>query len=353
MVSIRPFEEKDNTSILAMEKLCPQGNEKYAMGADKSPNAAARYDLYDNSKFLVAEDEGKVVGSIGCTLKKSLSEYSYVYITEVNVHPDFRKLGIASQLIKEVEKYASDNGADHIYCYIFEPNNASKSLFTELGYSNPLDIQACAISVYKKVKIPETYRLEKLKRNEISEVLGIINEYYKDREHFLPYSTKEFEKYVNNIPNYGLENFWVVKDNGEIVACAGLWDGSNIAKTCFTKEPFSWKVMKRIFGFLGIFAKMPYFPAENEYFNLHMVVDHAFKVGNSDAILSLMGHFNNMLLESNEYFFLINLDPNDILLEKLEGLRPQIDKWSVYNKSLSKDLKDISQIYVDIRDMIL
>jgi hypothetical protein len=30
MVSIRPFEEGDNARLLDIEKLCPQGNEKYA-----------------------------------------------------------------------------------------------------------------------------------------------------------------------------------------------------------------------------------------------------------------------------------------------------------------------------------
>lgn len=35
MVSIRPFEERDNAALLDIEKLCPQGNDKLAMGADK------------------------------------------------------------------------------------------------------------------------------------------------------------------------------------------------------------------------------------------------------------------------------------------------------------------------------
>lgn len=48
MVLIRPFKERDNSAMLDIEKLCPQGNERYAIGVDKSPNAIARYELYDN-----------------------------------------------------------------------------------------------------------------------------------------------------------------------------------------------------------------------------------------------------------------------------------------------------------------
>jgi ribosomal protein S18 acetylase RimI-like enzyme len=353
VVSIRPFEKKDNANILDMEKLCPQGNEKYAMGADKSPDAAARYDLYDNSKFLVAEEEEKVVGSIGWAVKHPLKGDDYVYLTEVNVHPDFRNRGIASKLVKEVEKDAIDKGADHIYCYIFEPNNASKALFTNLGYSNSVDIKACALSVYKKVKTPERFKIELLNTNEIQEVVDLINNYYEGREHFVPYTTESFKYYLNKIPDYGLENFWVVKSEDEIVACAGLWDSSKLARICFSKEPFYWKVMQGIFGFLSIFTKMPKIPAEGEYFNLYNIVDHAFKSRNFDAMAALIGHFNNHVLDAKGEFFIVTLDPNDVLLDIIQRLRPQIDNWSVFVKSFEKELNDFNQIYVDIRDMIL
>ena len=137
---------------------------------------------------------------------------------------------------------------------------------------------------------------EKIKENEIPETVGIINSYYRNRKHFVPYTKESFENYVNRIPNYGLENFWVVKENDEIVACAGLWDSSTIAKICFSNEPFSFKLMQKIFGFLGNFTNIPNLPAEGEYFNLNMTADHAYIAENSGAILSLIKHFNNLLL---------------------------------------------------------
>lgn len=352
MVLIRPFEAKDNATILDMEKLCPQGDENYAMGADKSPDAAARYDLYNNSHFLVAEEEGRVIGSVGWALKNSLN-YDYIYLTEVNVHPDFRKQGIASQLVEEVEKYAHKKGADHIYCYIFKPNKVSKTLFAKLGYSNILDMQSCVLTVYKEAKIPETYKIEKLKKSDIPEVVKIINNYYEAREHFLPYSSDSFAEFINSIPFYGLDNYWVAKDGDKIVAGAGLWDSSKFAKVCFTKEPLSWKILQRIFGFMAIFTKMPSLPAENEYFKLHMTMDQAYTNGNPDAVIALFKYFNNKLLETNEKFFLVNLDPKDNILQELKELSPQIDIWSVYNKSLDTKFNKNNQIYIDARDMIL
>jgi hypothetical protein len=68
MVLIRPFEKGDSTTMLDIEKLCPQGNENYAMGIDKR-DIMARYELYDNWNVLVAEEEENVVGWIGWTVK--------------------------------------------------------------------------------------------------------------------------------------------------------------------------------------------------------------------------------------------------------------------------------------------
>ncbi len=100
MVSIRPFEERDNATMLEIEKFCPHGNEKYAWGADRSPDIIARYRLYDNWKVLVAEDDGKIAGWVGWTVKHSPTKgESYVYLAEIMVDPHFRKKGIATRLV--------------------------------------------------------------------------------------------------------------------------------------------------------------------------------------------------------------------------------------------------------------
>jgi len=44
MVLIRPFGRGDSTTMLDNEKICPQGNENYAMGIDKR-DIIARYEL--------------------------------------------------------------------------------------------------------------------------------------------------------------------------------------------------------------------------------------------------------------------------------------------------------------------
>ena len=354
MVSIRPFEDGDNATMLEIEKLCPQGNEKYAMGVDKSPDAIARYKLYDDWKVLVAEEEGEVVGWIGWTVKHdSIQGEQYVYLAEVIVHPEYQRRGIATKLVMEVEKNARETESDHIYCYIFEPNDSSQALFGQLGYSNLSEFKPCAISAYRKVNITQKSEIERINKNDINDVVRLINDYYAGRAHFIPYTPESFESYVNGIPAYGLENFWVVKDAGSVVACAGLWDCSVLGDMCYTKVPLAWKVMRGVFGFLSLFGKTPKIPAEGEYFKVHYVIDHAFEPEGSDAMSNLIGYFNNILVDARRDFFTPFLDQNDPLFEIIKKFKPQADTWYVFAKAIGRELPEFNPFYVDIRDTIL
>jgi len=325
MFSIRPFEKGDNARLLDIEKLCPQGNEKYAMGIDKK-EIIARYELYENWKVLVAEDEGKVVGWIGWTMKHDpIQRETFIYLAEVMVHPEFRGKGIATKLVTEAEKDARETGSGHIYCYIFEPNESSKALFGKLGYSNNREFKPCSISTYKKTNIAQKFEIERINKNDILNVVSLINDYYTRRAHFVPYTPESFESYMNRIPAYGLKDIWVVKNGGNIVACAGLWDCSVLGEMYFTKEPLIWKVMKKVFGFLSLFGKMPKIPAEGENFKAHYVTDYAFEPKNTDAISNLLGYFNNILVDAKRDFLLPFLDQNDPLFEIIKKFKPQVD----------------------------
>ncbi len=354
MVSIRPFEERDNTAMLNIEKLCTQGNEKLAMGVDKSPDIVARYKIYDNWQVLVAQEDGKIAGWTGWTVKHDPTKgEQYAYLVEIMVHPDFRRKGIATKLVSEIEKNIREIGSTHIYCLIIEQNSASKALFEKLGYSKMRELKVCGLSVFKKVGIAQKYKIERINKNEIRDSVNLINEYHKERMHFVRYTPESFESYIKRITAYGLENFWIVKENGNIVACAGLWDCSVIQKMCYTKEPFMWKVMRGIFGFLSLFSKMPKIPAEGEYFKVHYIADHAFQENSPDAMLNLIGHFNNFLFDNKRDFLGIQLDPNDPLFEIIKKYGPQIESVSVYAKAFEKELPKLTSFYFDARDAVL
>ncbi|HIH74645.1 MAG TPA: GNAT family N-acetyltransferase [Methanosarcina sp.] len=353
MISIRPFNDREDQRMLEIERLCPQGDEKCAMGVDKK-DMIARYEMYDNWDVLVAEKDGKVAGWIGLTIKITPEQKGkYAYITEVMVDPAFQRAGIATKLIKEAEKKAQEMDVDYAYCYIYEPNKASQFLFEKIGYSRMRGIKFPVISTYKKLDESSEYSIKSIDREKIGDATGLINEYNSGSVHFMPFTDQTFESRLRFIPGYGPENFWVVRNKeNKIAACAGLWDSSELAHLYYAREPTAMKVMKSIFGALSHITKVPEFPAEGEHFKVLYIVDCAFDKRQPNAMLALLRHLNNISIDRRQDFLMAMTDPEDSLLEVMKKLKPQTETWNVFARSFEGDLPNFSPFYVDIRDII-
>lgn len=354
MISIRPFNEGDNKRMLEIERLCPQGDENCALGVDKK-DIIARYKIYDNWNVLVAEEDGKIAGWIGLTVKPTHGrEKKYAYITEVMVHPAFQRSGIATKLVKEAEKKAFEKEANYAYCYIYEPNTASKFLFNKLGYSKVRDIKMPAIATYKKLDASPKYSIKPADKKDLVDVVGLINEYNSSFIHFMPFTDQTFEWRLNAIPSYGSDNSWVTRDeNNKVVACAGLWNNSKLAEIYYAREPSQMKIMKSVLGVLSLITKVPKIPAEREHIKVLSIVDYAFDKRQPDAMLALLKHLSNFSIEMKQDYLMNAIDPEDEFLAVVKNLKPQIDPWAIFAKSFKGDLPTFSPFYVDIRDMIL
>ncbi|MDF0591817.1 GNAT family N-acetyltransferase [Candidatus Methanocrinis natronophilus] len=367
MISIRPFEEGDVEDLQKIEALSPQGDERCAMGVRKE-DVIARYRMYDRWKMVVAEVDGRVAGWAGWTVKERAggSERS-VYLAEVIVSPEFRRIGVARRLEEKAEEDARKSGADHLYLYVYGPNGAARVLFEGLGYSKMAEVRSIAIPTYKRAKTSERstgLSVERMKRDEIGPVVELINGYYRGWRPFEPFSPESFESHLSRIPGYGLENFWVAKegvvgeerkrDEGDIVACAGLWDCSTVADFCYAREPLSWKAMGLVLRSLSRFTKVPKkIVREGEYFRFHYLTDYAFDRRNTAGMENLLSHLNNVLLEEGWEYFVACLEERDPVFPLLKRRQPQIETWHLFAKSLDRPMPDFSPFYVDIRDMIL
>jgi ribosomal protein S18 acetylase RimI-like enzyme len=353
MISIRPFVESDNQHLVEIEKLCSLGNDSCAMGVKKT-DILARYRIYDNGTVMLAEEDGKVAGWTGLTIKKDQDKRGrWAYLPEVMVHPEFRRKGVASELVREAEKNAKTSGADYLYCLIYEHNDASKALIRGLGYSHVTDIKQVELSVYKKDELQQGWSFERLRENDIEAAIRLINEYCRNSGNFVPFSSESFASYLKKIPGYGFENFWAAKDHGELVACGGLWDSSTIADFCYTKEPTSWKMLGMVLRLLGRFMKVPGIAKEGEYLHFNYLADFAFDRQHPEAMQNLVNHLNNVSLEENIGGMLAVVDPEDAIIPLLKKRRPLVETTHVFAKSLGGSMPEFRPFYVDIRDMIL
>jgi ribosomal protein S18 acetylase RimI-like enzyme len=356
MILLRSFIESDNATLLEIEKLCPQGNDKIAESMDKSPDAIARYRLYDNWEVSVAEEDNRVAGWIGWTLKQDSAEKKYGYLAEVIVHPDFQRRGIATELMRKAEIDLVENGASHAYGYVFEANDASNAMFTKNGYAKVGEIQMQAISVYKKAKVAPEVSIRRAGRDDIPHIVDLINSYNEGRVHFVPYTTERFENHVNNIPGYSMDNLWVALANDRIAACTGLWDISAIAKMYYAKEPASMRIIGAVFDFLDKFTSMPKIPGEKEFFIAHYLTDYAFMPENPEssvAMANLIRYLNNVLLDTQSISIVALVTPDDPIFQVTRESKPLVEKWNIYAKSLECGSMNLQPLYLDVRDFIM
>lgn len=79
--------------------------------------------------YLVAKHEGKVIGYAGMW-----KIYDEGHITNVAVHPEYRKNKVASRLVEQLIKTAKKNGITKMTLEVRESNTAAQNLYLKYGF---------------------------------------------------------------------------------------------------------------------------------------------------------------------------------------------------------------------------
>jgi ribosomal-protein-alanine N-acetyltransferase len=108
----------------------------------------------ENTIYLVVREEGKVVGYVG--LQKVLNEG---HITNLAVHPKYRRRKIGITLAKKVMQKAKEAGVNHFILEVRASNKEAQNLYEKLGfviigwrkgyYQNPVEDAMLMIKVEK------------------------------------------------------------------------------------------------------------------------------------------------------------------------------------------------------------
>ena len=96
----------------------------------------------DNGFFGVAEEdennENHIIGFILCYAEEFLwssqEEFKKAYIAHFHVDINYRKKGIASQLLIEAEEWAKENEYNALYLDVFHNNVIAKEMYNKKGY---------------------------------------------------------------------------------------------------------------------------------------------------------------------------------------------------------------------------
>ena len=129
MIEYRLASKKDFKGVQKLENECflnPYSSEDL------------KYEFYKNpiNKIVVATDEGKIVGFIDY-----LVTFNSATIMQVAVTEDYRKRGIGTQLLSEMEKFFPQEGEDiveNVTLEVRESNEKAIALYTKNGYQKVL-----------------------------------------------------------------------------------------------------------------------------------------------------------------------------------------------------------------------
>jgi ribosomal protein S18 acetylase RimI-like enzyme len=131
-VGIREYRTGDYESVLALWA---------GAGLPFKPEGRDRRKIVDsqvrqpNVIFLVAESEGRLVGTVLAT-----HDGRKGWINRLAVDPAYRGRGIGSRLVRETETRLEALGMDVLACLIEEGNDASVRTFETLGYERHPEI---------------------------------------------------------------------------------------------------------------------------------------------------------------------------------------------------------------------
>ncbi len=125
-MNIRPFETGDTEAVIALWQACeltrPWNNPKL----DIDRKLAVNDDL-----FLVAEDNGRVVGSV-----MGGYEGHRGWINYLAVDPTIRKQGLGRQLMLDVENRLLAKGCPKINLQVRTGNDAVVAFYEAIGFSD-------------------------------------------------------------------------------------------------------------------------------------------------------------------------------------------------------------------------
>lgn len=88
-------------------------------------------EIYENRRacYLVARENGRVAGYVGIWI--ILDEG---HVTNLAVHPDFRRRGIGEKLMRAIISYAKSRGAKRITLEVRVSNLVAQKLYEKLGF---------------------------------------------------------------------------------------------------------------------------------------------------------------------------------------------------------------------------
>ena len=348
-MNIREALPEDNDELQELQAKCPQGTTLVASNVN-TPDFFARAKAYESYKIFVACEGGRIIGSAACVLRNAIvnGKISRVgYVFQAFVSPDARRKGVASRLLQQREDYLSQQGAVLIYTLIIEGNLPSMQYVERRGFNLHRTLVMPALVVRKEMNVPSMGRIRPVISGDMATVAELLNETWQGFEFYEPTSAEALTQFINRTPAYSSDSLLVLEDQGEILACLGFWDWSQIMR--ITVKALSLKM--RMIGFLLTTTRiLPEFLKPGDIMKQIMLTPIGFKDPSHLAVL--VRYVNNQALLSGIQQIFCICERDHMLLRSMKGFIRVNTAIHVYVKLLQQNISmSDKQVFIDGIDM--
>jgi hypothetical protein len=190
-----------------------------------------------------------------------------------------------------------------------------------------------SLIVRKEMDVPSKGRVRSVTPDDMATVAGLLNKTWEDFEMYEPTSAEALAHFISRTPAYSFDNLLVLEDQGEILACLGFWDWSQIMR--ITVEALSLKM--RMIGSLLVIARiLPRFLKPGDTLNQIMLTPIGFK--KPTYLTVLVRYLNNQaLLNGIQQIFCI-CEKDNVLLSSMKGFTRVNTDVNLYIKPLQPNV---------------
>jgi predicted N-acetyltransferase YhbS len=251
-MTIRNACQEDNQALLELSRQAPMTAD-LVVSVDRSPDYFCLSNLQGkNPVILVAEKDGKFVGTVGFSFRTVLfreAPLEIAYIGGIKIDRDFQKSLIAFRLMKQVADFLDRSPVKCAVILVIGKNAAMNALLSGRAgipvFDHIAQYQIKYLLPVRFYRLSEKYLIRPATRADLKELSVLFNQFYRNYE-LSPGWDEDYLSVRFQEPDFRLENSWLLVKDNRIAAAASLWDQSAFKNTIVTHYGGKYALLSRL-----------------------------------------------------------------------------------------------------------
>jgi GNAT superfamily N-acetyltransferase len=334
---IREATQDDNLGLQDLQARCSQAA-KSIVSIANTPDFFARAKAYEQYKVYAACEDDQIIGSSACAIRNATvnGEVKPVaYGFQALTSPEYRRRGVESQLQRHRLEYAVQQGAVLLYGLVMDGNTPAMRYAERDGAKRHRALVMPGLLVYKEMRAPALGDVRQAGPEDLEEVANLLNSTWKGYELYEPASAEGITRFIHRTPAYDLDNLMVLEKDGNILACLGYWDWSQVMRVTMESISFKMRAMGWMLRIAGVFRSVPRPVKPGDTLKQVMLTPIGFK--ERTHLSALLRHVNNHVLQRGTEQIFCVCERDHPMLKSMGGFIRIDTTMNLYFKSLADD----------------